>query len=253
MKLDNKTAVITGGALGIGRQIALLFAREGAKVVIADCNSEKGVELERNLKASGLGSLFVKTDVRNPLEVRSMVAAGIERFGKIDILINNAGIAGAATVVDLREEDWDRIIDTNLKGVYLCCKYTIPEMIRGGGGVIVNMASAYGIVATKGKSAYNASKAGVILLTKNMALDYASFKIRANAVCPGVVETDLVMNYVNASKDPIRTYEELVSLHPLGRLAKAEEVARATLFLASDESSFMTGSVLVVDGGYTAQ
>jgi len=253
MKLSGKTAVITGGATGIGKATALLFAREGAKVLIADFDSEKGGELERQSKANGSGILFVRTDVRVPSEVKGMVETGIECFGKIDILINNAGIAGAAPVVDLKEEDWDHIIDTNLKGVYLCCKYSIPEMIRSGGGVIVNMASAYGIVATKRRSAYNASKAGVILLTKNMALDYAAFKIRINAVCPGVVETDLVLNYVKASKDPEETYKELVSLHPLGRLAKPEEIARAILFLASDESSFMTGSALVVDGGYTAQ
>lgn len=253
MKLNEKTAIITGGALGIGKETSLLFGREGAKLIIADYNAEKGIELEKNLGRMGFESLYVKTDVRKSSEVKHMVETGIERFGKIDILINNAGIAGAVPVVDLAEDNWDRIVDTNLKGVYLCSKHAIPVMIRGGGGVIVNIASAFGIVATERRSAYNASKAGVILLTKNMALDYATHNIRVNAVCPGVVETDLVLNYVNASKDPKKTHDELVSLHPLGRLARPEEIARAILFLASDESSFMTGSSLVIDGGYTAR
>jgi len=253
MRLQGKVTLITGGADGIGRATALLFGREGSKLAIADFDSEKGIEFEGTLKEMGFEGFFVKTDVRESAEVQIMVEATIRHFGRIDILVNNAGAAGAVPVVELTEDNWDRIIDTNLKGVYLCCKYIIPKMIEGGGGVIVNMASVLGFIGRARASAYNAAKGGVVTLTKNMALDYVASNIRINAVCPGFVDTDLVRRYVNTSDNPTKTYEELVQLHPMGRLAKPEEVAYSVLFLASDESSFITGSCLIIDGGYSAR
>jgi NAD(P)-dependent dehydrogenase (short-subunit alcohol dehydrogenase family) len=253
MRLQGKVTLITGGADGIGRATALLFGREGSKLAIADFDSEKGIEFEGTLKEMGFEGFFVKTDVRESAEVQIMVEATIRHFGRIDILVNNAGVAGSAPIVELPEDDWDRIIDTNLKGVYLCCKYAIPKMIQSGGGSIVNMGSVHGLVGRARVSAYNAAKAGVINLTKNLALDYVAYNIRVNAVCPGYVDTGLVRRYVNRCENPTEAYEELVRLHPMGRLAKPEEIAYAVLFLASDESSFITGSSLVIDGGYTAQ
>ena len=177
----------------------------------------------------------------------------IDRFGKIDVLVNNAGVGVVVPIVDLTEEDWDNVIDTNLKGVYWCCKYTISEMIKGGGGSIVNIASILGMVGRAGFPAYNAAKGGLILLTKNMAIDYVRYNIRVNSVSPGYVETDILKRSLETSEDPKKTYEQWANLHPMGRMGRPEEIAYGILFLASDESSFITGSNLVIDGGYTAQ
>jgi len=253
MRVRGKVAIITGGAEGIGKETALLFGREGAKILIIDYDNEKGIQTEKTLNERGIENLFIKADVRNSAEVQQIAEQALRRFGKIDILVNNAGAAGAVPVVELTEDNWDRIIDTNLKGVYLCCKYIIPKMIEGGGGVIVNMASVLGFIGRERASAYNAAKGGVVTLTKNMALDYVASNIRVNAVCPGFVDTDLVRRYVNNSDNPAKTYDELVQLHPMGRLAKPEEIAYSVLFLASDESSFITGSCLIIDGGYSAR
>lgn len=253
MRMQGKVAIITGGAVGIGRATALLFGREGAKLVIADMDAEKGTEFEGTLKEMGLEGFFVKADVRESGEVEGVVEATMKRFGRIDTLVNNAGVAASIPVVELSEEDWDRIVDTNLKGTYLCCKYAIPKMIEGGGGTIVNLGSVHGLVGKARVAAYNAAKAGVINLTRNMALDYAPHNIRVNAVCPGYVETEMVRRAINRNENPAKAYEELVQLHPMGRLGRPEEIAHAILFLASDESSFATGSSLVIDGGYTAQ
>jgi NAD(P)-dependent dehydrogenase (short-subunit alcohol dehydrogenase family) len=254
MRLKGKTAIITGGGDGIGKATALLFAQEGAiGITVADLDVEKGNEVAGLLRSQGVGALFVQTDVRSASQVQAMVKSTVEQFGRIDILVNNAGVAGVVPVVELAEEDWDRIVDTSLKGTYLCSKYAIPEMIKVGGGAIVNLGSVLGLVGRERGSAYNAAKGGVILLTKNMALDYVSFNIRVNAVCPGFVMTEMVRRYINRSEDPEKCHAELANLHPMARLAKPEEVASAILFLASDESSFVTGSSLVVDGGYSAR
>ncbi len=253
MRVKGKVTIITGGASGIGRATALLFGREGAKLIIADFDSNMGSDFDGTLKGMGFESIFVKTDVRKSAEVQRMVELAVDHFGKIDVLVNNAGVGPVAPVVDLTEEDWDRVLDTNLKGVYLCCKYAIPELIKGGGGSIINLASILGIVGRKRSSVYNASKGGVILLTKNMAIDYVNYNIRVNAVCPGYIETPPVMGKMKSSGDFEKAYEEVVNLHPMRRLGKAEEIAYGILFLASDESSFMTGSSLIIDGGYTAQ
>jgi len=255
MRLDGKAVIVTGGADGIGKATVELFAREGAsKIALVDLDATKGQETANALVSEGVDAIFLAADVRSSSDVQSMVHAVVERFGRIDVLVNNAGVAGVSSVVELHEEDWDRVVDTDLKSVFLCCKYVIPEMIKGGsGGVIVNMASVLGIVAREKTSAYAAAKGGVVLLTKNLALDYVSFGIRVNAVCPGFVMTELVKRYIDRSDNPEKTYRELADLHPMGRLADPEEIARAVLFLASDESSFVTGSSFVIDGGYSAR
>ncbi|MBW1847346.1 MAG: glucose 1-dehydrogenase [Deltaproteobacteria bacterium] len=253
MRMKEKIAIITGGSDGIGKETALLFGREGATVVIADYDAEKGKEVINQLKKVYIESLFIKTDVRESIQVQEMVEQIVKQYGRIDVLINNAGVAGVVPVTELSEEDWDRVVDTNLKGVFLCCKYAIPYMIKNGGGVIVNMGSVLGFVGRLRASAYNASKAGVIMLTKNMALDYVDFNIRVNAICPGYVETEIVRRYIKGCEEPEKTYRELVNLHPMDRLGRPEEIANGILFLASSESSFMTGSCLVMDGGYSCQ
>jgi NAD(P)-dependent dehydrogenase (short-subunit alcohol dehydrogenase family) len=254
MRVKGKTAIITGGSDGIGKATALLFAQEGARgITIADLDVEKGNELAGLLRSRGAEALFVQADVRNASQVQAMVKSTVEQFGRIDILVNNAGVAGVVPVTELAEEDWDRIIDTSLKGTYLCSKYVIPEMINAGAGSIVNLGSVLGLVGRERASAYNAAKGGIVLLTKNMALDYVGFNIRVNAVCPGFVMTEMVRRYINRCEDPEKLHAELANLHPMARLATPEEVASAILFLASNESSFITGSSLVVDGGYSAR
>lgn len=253
MKVKDKVTIVTGSASEIGRATALLFGQEGGKLVIADIDYKKGTEFDSLLKDIGIQSLFVKTDIRQSNEVQHMVNMTIDHFGKIDVLVNNAGVGLTVPIVDLAEEDWNNVIDTNLKSVYLCCKYTIPEMIRGGGGSIVNIASILGIVGRGGFAAYGVAKGGLILLTKNIAIDYAPYNIRVNAVSPGYVETDILKRSLEASEDPKKTYQQWANLHPLGRIGRAEEIAHGILFLASDDSSFITGSNMVIDGGYTIQ
>ncbi|MCH8291460.1 glucose 1-dehydrogenase [Candidatus Poribacteria bacterium] len=248
MRLRDKVAIITGGASGIGKATALLFAKEGAKVVVADQNEAGGKETVDHIRSDGGEAIFVRADVASAEDVQSMVKAAIETYGKLVILFNNAGIAMRLPVADLPEEDWDRCIDINLKGVYLCSKYAIPEMIKNDGGCIINMASIYGVVGGKTRAAYVASKGGVVNLTRGMALDYASNNIRVNCICPGFVETPLVRDVVKTPEE----YQALAVQHPMGRLAKPLEIAYGALYLASDESSFVTGIALPIDGGYTA-
>ena len=248
MRLRDKVAIITGGASGIGKATALLFAKEGAKVVVADKNEAGGKETVDHIRSDGGEAIFVRADVTSAEDVQGMVKAAIGTYGKLVILFNNAGIAMRLPVADLPEEDWDRCIDINLKGVYLCSKYAIPEMIKNDGGCIINMASIYGVVGGKTRAAYVASKGGVVNLTRGMALDYASNNIRVNCICPGFVETPLVRDVVKTPEE----YQALAVQHPMGRLAKPLEIAYGALYLASDESSFVTGIALPIDGGYTA-
>ena len=248
MRLRGKVAIITGGASGIGKATALLFAKEGAKVVVADQNEAGGKETVDHIRSDGGEAIFVRADVTSAEDVQGMVKAAIGAYGKLVILFNNAGIAMRLPVADLPEEDWDRCIDINLKGVYLCSKYAIPEMIKNDGGCIINMASIYGVVGGKTRAAYVASKGGVVNLTRGMALDYASNNIRVNCICPGFVETPLVRDVVKTPEE----YQALAVQHPMGRLAKPLEIAYGALYLASDESSFVTGIALPIDGGYTA-
>lgn len=246
--LKGKVAIVTGGASGIGRATAVLFAREGAKVVIADYNPKGGQETLGMIKEEGGEAIFIETDVSKPEDVEGMVEETIKVYGRLDILFNNAGIAETAKVTEASLDHWERVLAINLRGVFLGCKYAIPRMIENGGGSIINTASIAAEVGFNETAAYVASKHGVVGLTKTIALDYAADGIRANTVCPGVIRTPMVMDGLD---EAARGY--VVSLHPLGRMGEPEEVAEAVLFLASERSSFITGTCLFVDGGYTAR
>lgn len=253
MRLAGKIAIITGAGGGIGRAAALLFAAEGASVVVADVSVGDGEETVRQITAQGGQALFVATDLRVAGQVQRLVQEAITHYGKLDILYNNAGINLNATVTDTAEDDWDRVMDANVKSVYLTCRFAIPEMIKSGGGCIINTASAAAIVGLRGLAAYTASKAAVLGLTRNIALDYAAHNIRANVLCPGVTATGMTLSIIESQPDPVKARDRYERGRPLGRMADPSEIARAALFLASDESSFMTGAPLIVDGGYTAE
>ncbi|MCO0600257.1 SDR family oxidoreductase [Peribacillus butanolivorans] len=246
MKLKDKVAIVTGGASGIGEATVRLFAEEGAKVVIADF-SERGKDISVELNTNGYNTLFVKTDVTNEEDIKQMINETVNRYGKLDIMYANAGVADDAPAHELSYEKWKRTIDINLSGVFLSDKYSIEQFLKQGtGGVIVNAGSVHSFVGAPSPTAYSSAKGGVKLLTQNLCTAYAKDGIRINAVCPGYIDTPLL-----ASLDP-QTKEYLVSLHPQGRLGKPEEIAKAVLFLASDDASFVNGTTLLVDGGYTA-
>ena len=246
--LKGKVALVTGGSSGIGRATALAFAREGAKVVIADVDVEGGHETVRMVKEASGESTFVKTDVSKAAEVEALIAQTVQGYGRLDCAFNNAGIAGAtASTADYTEGDWDSVIAINLKSVWLCMKYEIPQMLGQGGGAIVNASSINGLIGNAGKCGYDASKHGVIGLTKTAAIEYARAGIRANAVCPGVIRTPM------AYRSPRFDEAKWPGLQPIGRLGMPEEVAEAVVWLCSDVASFVTGHSMLVDGGYVAQ
>lgn len=246
MKLKDKAAIITGGASGIGEATVRLFVEEGAKVVIADF-SERGGELSAELNASGYDTLFVKTDVTKEEDIQNMINQTVDKYGRLDIMYANAGVADDAPAHELSYEKWKRTIDINLSGVFLSDKYAIEQFLKqGGGGAIVNAGSIHSFVSLPNPTAYSSAKGGVKLLTQNLCTAYAKEGIRINAVCPGYIETPLLKE-VDAE-----TKQYLASLHPQGRLGRPEEVAKAVLFLASEDASFVNGTTLLVDGGYTA-
>ena len=250
MELEGKVVLVTGGTSGIGRETALLFTKAGAKVVIAGRRELEGDETVGLIRAAGGDGLFVKTDVSKGSEVAALVQKAVEKFGCLDIAFNNAGIEGAwVPIIRQSEEDWDRTININLKGVWLCLKYEIRQMLKqGGGGAIVNMASVTGLIGSVGAGAYSASKHGVIGLTKTAALENAKSGIRVNAVCPGVIETPMSERLFGAPA----IHKSVVGLHPVGRLGKPAEIAEAVVWMCSDRASFMTGQSLVLDGGFLA-
>jgi NAD(P)-dependent dehydrogenase (short-subunit alcohol dehydrogenase family) len=248
-RLKNKVALITGGGSGIGRATCLLFAREGAKVVIADYVAEGGNETVRQIKAAGGEATFVQADVSKSLDVQNMIATTVKTYGRVDVLFNNAGIEGpSAKIANYKEEDWDRVIAIDLTAVYLGMKYVIPEMLKQGGGVIISTASIAGLVGFQGSGAYAAAKAGVINMTRMVAMEYADKNIRVNCICPGIIETPMVDRVMGN-----RPREGVVKAEPIGRLGKPEDIANAALFLACDESSFATGAPFIIDGGYVAR
>ncbi len=249
MRLEGKVALISGGARGMGAVEAKLFAGEGAKVVIGDVLEDEGRQIEAEINEAGGECLFVRLDVTNEAHWVEAVDAAASRFGKLDILVNNAGIARVSNVEDTSESEWDLVMAINGKGVFLGTKAAIPEMRKAGGGSIVNISSIAGMVGGR-TSAYAASKGAVRLLTKSTAIQYAAEGIRANSVHPGVIESPMTLPIM---LDTAEGREEAVSRHPLGRIGQPHEIAYGVLFLASDESSFMTGSELVIDGGLTAQ
>jgi NAD(P)-dependent dehydrogenase (short-subunit alcohol dehydrogenase family) len=245
----NKVALVTGGSFGIGRATALAFARKGAKVVIADWNeNDETMGLIENL---GGDAIFVKCDVSKKAEVKALIEKTIDTFGRLDFAFNNAGIEGiSATVQECSEENWDKTIGVNLKGIWLCMKYEIPEMLKIGKGAIVNCASVAGLVGFQGLPAYVSSKHGVIGLTKTAALEYAKLGIRVNVVCPGVIQTPMIDRLTGKKKE---TIEQYINLEPIGRFGEPEEIANAVVWLCLDEASFVTGLAMPVDGGFVAQ
>ena len=253
MKLKDKVAIITGGNKGIGRAISLAFADEGADIVIADIIATK--EVSNEIRNKGRRELVVKTDVSRAKEVDNMVQKCLEKFGKIDILVNNAGVLSVAPIIELDEKEWDRNMDINAKGVFLCCKTVAKQMIKQGeGGKIINISSLCGKIGCRYLGHYCASKFAVIGLTKTLALELAPYHINVNAVCPGVVETDmLIREYQSIAKLENTTVEELrknvLPTIPLGRLSQPEDVAKVVVFLASPDSDYMTGQAINVTGG----
>lgn len=251
MRLANKVAIITGAASGMGKAAAELFAGEGASIIVADIMVKEGEETVRNIREAGGHAIFVKTNVANEDEVKHMVETAIDTFGHVDVLYNNAGIMPAedGSVTEITEATWDRIMDINIKSAFLCCKYTIPYMVKQGTGSIINVASFVAFLGcTVPQDAYTVSKGGMLSLTKSLAVQYGRYNIRCNAICPGPIETPLLR--------VLWTSEEARNLRlnriPLGRFGEAKDIVYMALYLASDESAWTTGAWLVVDGGISS-
>ncbi len=249
MRLKGKVALITGGTSGIGRTVAERFSREGAEVTITGRSAERGQEVVEAIVARGGEALFIRSDVRFADDCRAAVEQTLERFGKIDVLFNNAGVFHPRSVPDCTEEEWDETIDSSLKGAFLMSKYTLPSMIEQGSGSIIHTSSGWGILGGADAAAYCAAKGGLVIMAKAMAIDHGPQGIRVNCVCPGDVRTPMLPD--DAAKQGLSWEEYIAGAadRPLGRVGTADEIADAVLFLASDESSFVTGESLVVDGG----
>ena len=252
-RLEEKIAIVTGGGSGIGRCTALTFAREGAVVIVADRNEAAAGTVTEEARAIGGRGEPLALDVSNSTEVKRAIDEVASRYGRLDILVNNAGFGFAGSVVDTSEEDWDAIMDVNVKGTFLGCKYAIPIMEKNGGGVIVNTASTTSKVGIPERAAYCATKGAVASLTRAMALDHVSNGIRVNCVAPGTVETPYFTEIFAKSPDAAELRRKLEARQAMNRLGQPQEIANAILFLASDESSFCTGSMLLADGGWTAK
>ena len=247
MPFTDKVVIVTGGSSGIGAATVKAFASQGAKTVVADF-SDTGQKLVDELTAQGHESLFIKVDVTSEDDTKKMVAETVKRFGQIDVLFANAGIGEGAPITELALATWQKVINVNLTGVYLSDKYVIEQMCQQPeGGAIINCGSIHSFVGKHGVTAYSAAKGGVKLLTQTLAIDYAQKNIRINAVCPGYIDTPLLQSYQGEAR------QALIDLHPQGRLGRPEEVANVVLFLASDQASFINGTSILVDGGYTAQ
>lgn len=254
MRLKGKVAVITGAGSGIGKATAKLFAQEGAKVVVADIDPKMGEVVVREIKGAKGEATFVRVDVASPADIQRMVQTAVNSYGRLDILFNNAGVPGES-LEETTEEKWHKVIDTNLTGPFLACKQAIPEMKKQGGGNIINTGSTGGLRAAGRSPAYTASKGGLVMLSRALAKALAKDNIRVNCICPGRVETglsDAFMSYPKTEEERGKRLASALQSIPLGRQGKPEEIASAVLFLASDESSYVTGSALVVDGGSIA-
>ena len=251
--LEGKVAVVTGAGQGIGEAIACRFAEEGATVVAAHRSTHSGARIVDKISSSGNQAVFIPTDVSHADDVSRLVKAIEDRFGRIDVLCNNAGVGLLRSVVESTEKEYDYVMDVNVRGVFLCCKYFIPAMLEGGGGSVINMASVASFVGFPRDAAYCASKGAVLMLTRQLAIEYSKYGIRVNAICPGFIDTPQLQYYVKEQENPEVAFAEVVSLHPIGRVGKPGEVAAAAAFLASDDASFITGASLVVDGGLLSQ
>ena len=246
-RLEDKVAVITGSGMGLGQAMALLFSREGAKIVVPDINTAAGEETVDAIRAEGGDAVFVRADVSKGDDAERMISTAVESYGTVDVLVNNAGVQVEKNVPDTTEEEWDYVLGVNLKGTFLCAKAAIPQMRRQGGGSIICISSISGLVGQPNQASYNASKHGVIGLVRAMACDHAGEGIRVNAICPGSMNTPMAANIPEEHLAPYR------KANLFERFAEPIEVAYAALFLASDESSYVTGSVMTVDGGYTTK
>jgi len=245
----DKVVIVTGSSFGIGKSTAIAFAQRGAKVVLSDWVEDN--ETQKIIIENGGDAIFVKCDVSSEKDVNKLVIETIANYGRLDFAFNNAGIEGTpASITDCSNENWDKTMNINLKGVWLCMKYQIPEMLKVGGGVIVNNASIAGLVGFAGVPAYVASKHAVVGLTKNVALDYAKQNIRVNSVCPGVIQTPMIDRFTGGNPLAI---EQLVAAKPIGRIGQPEEIAETVVFLCSSAASFITGQAIAVDGGWTTQ
>jgi NAD(P)-dependent dehydrogenase (short-subunit alcohol dehydrogenase family) len=250
MRLQDKVTLITGSGSGIGRSTALRFAQEGAVVIVNDLNVEHGQATVREIEAAGGRAYFIKADVTKAAEVQAMVAEAIERYRRIDVLFNNAGVSGVGRLHEIEEEAWDRVININIKGVFLPSKYVLPHMMEAKSGSIINMSSCIAEIGLAQRGSYSTTKGAVLALTKSMQVDYAPYNIRVNALLPGTILTPFVEDYLKKSYDnPEEAYASLKTRQLSGDLGRPEDVAQAALFLASDESKFMMGSPLYIDGG----
>ncbi len=253
-RVEGKVAIVTGGALGIGKASCLLLAKEGAKVAVTDILDKEGEEVVKEIKNNGGVALFWHLDVSNEKEVQKTFADIHNKFGKIDVLVNNAGIAGVSKPThEITEEEWDQVMAVNVKGVFFCTKHVISYMKKSGNGSIINLSSIYGIVSSPDVPPYHASKGAVRIMTKTDAFLYAKDKIRVNSVHPGFIWTPMVENYAKSQGNVEEVRKMLDSLHPIGHVGEPDDIAYGIVYLASDESKFVTGSELVIDGGYTAR
>jgi NAD(P)-dependent dehydrogenase (short-subunit alcohol dehydrogenase family) len=253
-RVENKVAIVTGGSLGIGKSTCILLAKEGAKVAVTDILDREGQKVVDEIKSLGGTARFWHLDVSKENEVQKVLAEINQTFGNISVLVNNAGISGSSKPTDeLTEEEWDKVMAVNVKGVFFCTKYVIPYMRKAGSGSIINLSSIYGIVSSGDVPPYHASKGAVRIMTKTDAFLYAKDKIRVNSVHPGFIWTPMVENYLKSQGDIEAGRKYLDTLHPIGHVGEPEDVAYGILYLASDESKFVTGSELVIDGGYTAK
>jgi NAD(P)-dependent dehydrogenase (short-subunit alcohol dehydrogenase family) len=248
-RLHNKVAVVTGAAQGIGKAIATRFADEGARVVVTDCNSVTGQQTTTSIQSEGGQATFVPLDVTLDQQAARMVETVISQFGRIDILCNNAGVGHVRSITEEDDESYDEIMNVNVRGVFHCCKHVLPHMVQQRTGSIINTASVASFVGFPRDAVYCASKGAVLMLTRQLALDYAEVGIRVNAVCPGFIDTPELRHYIDQQPDRDTALADVVSVHPVGRIGRPEEVAAAFVFLASDDASFITGASLVVDGG----
>ncbi len=253
--LTGKVAFVTGAGSGIGEHVAKTFARQGAAIVVADFDDKNGRRVAQELAGAGARARFLKMDVTRADQVKAAIDATVQEFGRLDILVNNAGIGFVGSLTETPEADFDRMMAVNAKGVYLCSKYAVEQMLKQGGGNIVNIASVAGFVGVDRRFAYGATKGAVIAMTKSMAIDYVKNGIRVNCICPGTVYTPFVDSYLERfhKHEKAETIEKLKARQPMGRMGTPQEIADAALYLAAEESGYVTGSELVIDGGLTAR